>query len=361
MDCFLQRILKGQARGFLLLFWMINGLFANKQNITGNISFSSLKVDQADSNQTAVFYRETVPTAFEFHKSLDLVIEEFQIREKIELNPNNFPKIVIKLDTSASPGLQVSIGLLDGLLELLKNRGYEKEKVELVCFQLEEVRRAKGYRLISEMDFYKGHLVSSPKNLNFFEPDWFHDSPMPPKVHDRAKFYLQFPNDRKKRMEEERKSYLPSILLQDQVYWINLATVMDDSNLGILGASSNMSIGMASNTRRFAGDPTLGAAAVTEILAIPEIWKKRIFSVLDLSRYQFAGGGDFNAEFLGSHHAILLSRNPFAVDSVAWGFLAQSRERRKFTFRTKENALIFKYAESLGLGVVMNPEVFRVP
>ena len=206
MDCFFQSILKGQARGFILLFWMINGLFANNQNITGNILFSNFKVQQVDSNQTAVFYRKTAPTAFEFHKSLNLMIEQFQIREKIELNPNNFPKIVIKLDTSASPGLQVSIGLLDGLLELLKNRGYEKEKVELICFQLEEVRRAKGYRLISEMDFYKGHLVTSPQNLNFFEPDWFHDSPMPPKVHDRAKFYLEFTNDRKKRMEEERKS-----------------------------------------------------------------------------------------------------------------------------------------------------------
>ena len=83
--------------------------------------------------------------------------------------------------------------------------------------------------------------------------------------------------------------------------------------------------------------------------------------MLDLSRFQFAGGGDFNAEFLGSHNAILLSRNPFAVDSIAWEFLAQSRERKKFTSRTKENALIFKYAESLELGVVMNPQVFRIP
>ena len=48
-------------------------------------------------------------------------------------------------------------------------------------------------------------------------------------------------------------------------------------NLGILGASSNMSLGMVSNSRRFREDPTLGAAAVTEILAIPEIWERRIF------------------------------------------------------------------------------------
>ena len=39
-------------------------------------------IDQADSNQTAVFLSKTAPTAFEFHKSLNLMIEQFQIREK---------------------------------------------------------------------------------------------------------------------------------------------------------------------------------------------------------------------------------------------------------------------------------------
>ena len=139
-----------------------------------------------------------------------------------------------------------------------------------------------------------------------------------------------------------------------------MSNIMDDMNLGILGASSNMSLGMVSNSRRFREDPTLGAAAVTEILAIPEIWERRIFSILDLSRFQFAGGVDFNAEFVDSSPSLLLSRNPFAVDSVAWNFLSRIRASQNLKARKKENALMFKYAQSLGLGKVDNPIIFSV-
>ena len=116
---------------------------------------------------------------------------------------------------------------------------------------------------------------------------------MPPQVHDRAKFFLQFPNDLSKRIEEERKSYIPAALLDSQTYWINLAVVMDDTKLGLNGAASNMSLDLVSNSQRFRQDSTLGAAAITEILAIPEIWEKRLFSIVDLFKYQFAGGGGF--------------------------------------------------------------------
>ena len=65
--------------------------------------------------------------------------------------------------------------------------------------------------------------MTSPEP-NFFEPDWFHDSPMP-KVHDRAKFYLQFP-------ENGREGYTFSLLQEGHGL---ICLVMDDSNLGIPG------------------------------------------------------------------------------------------------------------------------------
>ena len=186
-------------------------------------------------------------------------------------------------------------------------------------------------------------------------------APCPPQVHDRAKFFLQFPNDLSKRIEEERKSYIPAALLDSQTYWINLAVVMDDTKLGLNGAASNMSLDLVSNSQRFRQDSTLGAAAITEILAIPEIWEKRLFSIVDLFKYQFAGGGDFNAEFIDSAPILLISQNPFSVDSVAWKLIAKSRELRKLSTRSKEEALIFKYAESLNLGRVVEPKVIRFP
>ena len=118
---------------------------------------------------------------------------------------------------------------------------------------------------------------------------------MPPTIHDRSRFFLEYPNDRLRRVEEERKSYLPSILFLKDVFWINLSVATDSVNLGIDAASSNMTTGAISNYQRFLKKPTLAPAAVTEILAIPEIWDKRVYSILDMSQYQFANGGQFDA------------------------------------------------------------------
>lgn len=360
MYCFSQRFFKRQASVFFFFSWMIVDVVADRKSINPESLSLNLKTKSEDSNQTIVFYRKSSGSAFDFHKSLNFMIEQFEVREEMLITPNKYPKILLKIDSATAPGLHISIDLLDGLLELLKSRGYAKERVELLFFEVDEVKRSEGFNAITENGFYKGYRVRSPNDYDFYESNWFHDSPMPPKVHDRAKFYLRFPNDRKKRLEEERKSYLPSALLNPDVYWISMSNIMDDMNLGILGASSNMSLGMVSNSRRFREDPTLGAAAVTEILAIPEIWERRIFSILDLSRFQFAGGVDFNAEFVDSSPSLLLSRNPFAVDSVAWNFLSRIRASQNLKARKKENALMFKYAQSLGLGKVDNPIIFSV-
>ncbi len=308
-----------------------------------------------------MLYHNFSPESGSIVENLNSLITAFETFEKKLLSPEFIPKIVIKLDSSASPGLQVSSQLLDGLLECLYGRGFTKGSIELLCLQPEKLGLVPGYAEIGNFSRYGGHLVRSPMDEDFFETQWFHDSPMPPKVHDRAKFFIRYPRNLKKRMEEERKSYLPGVLLDENFFWISLSVLMDDPVLGISGASTNMSLEMISNARRFKDDPTLGAAAVTEILAIPEIWNKRVLSILDLSRFQYAGGDEFNAEFIAGSSILLLGRSPFAVDSVAWNFLAKARRENGLKSRSKENALIFQYSESLNLGSIMSPEVIRIP
>jgi len=49
------------------------------------------------------------------------------------------------------------------------------------------------------------------------------------------------------------------------------------------------------------------------------------------------------------------------VDSVAWQFIAKSRKLRNLSMRSKKEALMFNYAESLNLGQVFDPTVIKVP
>jgi hypothetical protein len=144
------------------------------------------------------------------------------------------------------------------------------------------------------------------------------------------------------------------------VFWINLSVATDHINLGIDGASSNMTTGAITNYQRFLEKPTIGPAAVTEILAIPEIWEKRIYSILDLSQYQFANGGQFDAEFLASNPTLLLSENPISIDFTALSVLKDIRKKNGFIERDESQLLLFKYAKELGLGEMNKVRVFDV-
>tara|TARA_B100001093_G_scaffold123627_1_gene116209 strand:- start:45 stop:1139 length:1095 start_codon:yes stop_codon:yes gene_type:complete len=361
MYCFFQRIRKRQAMVFI---YLISTLFSwgKNQVIEGEVLSSILQANEnIDLNATVVFRTRSTQSISGYRQSLMALLAAYEKRNTKLVTPKNYPKIVIKLDTIAAPGLQVSRNLIDGLLEILLTRGFSTDQVDFIAMKPENLKLSGYCHDLAGSLSYRGHVIRTPLDLEFFDSAWFHDSAMPPKEYDRAKFFLSYPLDRNKRLEEERKSYLPKIFFGDQIYWINLAVAMDDANLGVDGAAINMSLGTVSNFRRFRDDPTLGSAAATEILAIPKIWNKRLFSLIDLSRYQFAGGPLFDAEFLDSSPILLLGENPLAVDRVAGSYITHSRKLHGMKKRNLENALIFQYAEELGLEAVSSPTIFDIP
>ena len=60
---------------------------------------------------------------------------------------------------------------------------------------------------------------------------------------------------------------------------------MDDPFLGINGAAANVTLGGMSNFGRFMNKKTLSPATVTEVLAIPEIWENKLFSIIDFIEF----------------------------------------------------------------------------
>lgn len=276
------------------------------------------------------------------------------------LSPSRFPEIAIKVKTKHAPGHQVRPELLDAMLVILTERGFRSDQIFIVDRDQESLIRAGFFSTGASNGFYDKYRVFSSSSNVYFDQDWFHDSPMPPTIHDRSRFFLEFPKNRIKRLEEERKSYLPSILFLKDMFWINLSVATDHINLGIDGASSNITTGAISNYQRFLEKPTLAPAAVTEILAIPEIWEKRTYSILDLSQYQFANGGQFDAEFLVSEPVLLLSENPISIDYTALNVFKKTRKKNGFIDRQKSELLLFKYAKELGLGIMSDIRVFEV-
>ena len=307
-------------------------------------------------------FRSKSGTTVEFcQSSIERLVSLSESKGGVRLNPSVLPRIGIKIETSCAPGLQVSPVLVDALLLFLKGRGYRNDQVFVADHDLMTLRSAGFVQGSGNPRFFKGYPLYCSEDNSFFDSDWYHDSPMPPTPQDRVRFFLRYPKDREKRVVEERKSYLPARLFLGDVHWINLAVAMDSLNLGIDGAAANFSLGAIDNARRFLEKPTLAPAAVAEILAIPEIWQKRVFSIIDLSKFQFAGGGRFDAEFLGREPILLLGENPFSVDYLALQTLNELRLKRGFSPRKSEDALMFRYAKELGLGDVKDAKLFDLP
>ena len=311
----------------------------------------SMNVFRAKSGNTVEFCRA----------SIERLVSLSESKGGVRLSPAVLPKIGIKIETSCAPGLQVSPVLVDALLLFLEGRGYRNGQVFVADHNLMALRSAGFAKGSGPPRFFKGYPLFCSEDKSFFNSDWYHDSPLPPTPQDRVRFFLRYPKDREKRLIEERKSYLPSRLFLGEVHWINLAVAMDSLNLAIDGAAANFSLGGIDNAQRFLEKPTLAPAAVAEILAIPEIWQKRVFSIIDLSKFQFAGGGRFDAEFLGREPILLLGENPFSVDYFALQTLNEMRVKRGFSTRKPDEALIFRYAKELGLGDVKRAKLFDLP
>ena len=272
----------------------------------------------------------------------------------LELRPYNFPKIALNFDSSRAPGLAVRPELIIATLKFLELSGFTTKEIFLVTYYLE------GVQEIEWKERFKGYELITSQYPSYFHADWFQDSPMPPAMGDRARFFLQYPRDSVTRKLNERKSLLPVCLFLDSCYWINLSMAKDDPFLGIDGAVSNLTLGASGNTQRFKKDSILGPATAAEILAIPELWENRLYSIMDLSHYQFANAGQFDAEFLGRESTLLLSENPLSVDRAALRVLNMQRKELGFIERKAKKLLLFQYAKELGLGDAQKAEIYDV-
>jgi hypothetical protein len=271
-----------------------------------------------------------------------------------ELHPDNFPKIGLNLDSSRAPGLAVRPELIIATLKFLELSGFTTKEIFLVTYYLE------SFQEIEWKERFKGYELITSQSSSYFHEDWFQDSPMPPAMGDRARFFLQYPRDSEIRKLNERKSLLPACLFLDTCYWINLSTAKDDPYLGIDGAVSNLTLGASGNTERFRKDSTLGPATAAEILAIPEIWEKKLFSVIDLTSVQIAGGPEFDAEFLESDNSIIVGRNPLYLDYHALKFIEQKRNQRGLMNRFGGKYPLFRFAKELNLGDAYSSNLIEI-
>jgi hypothetical protein len=290
----------------------------------------------------------------DYHFAVLRLIAQLEYEQNFKIKPSVFPQIAVKFDVQRAPGLSTNLNLLLSIVQFLERRGYTRENIFLLALKIDhETRR------VLEKQFLASPIITG-EDEGYFHPDWFHDSPMPPAMGDRAKLLIDHPKNHQIRTIEERKSYLPAFLFLSKMYWINLSTAKDDHVLGIDGAITNATLNSSSNAQRFREDVTMGPAAATEILAIPEFAEKHLFSVVDLSEMQIAGGPEFNAEFIRQKPSLLLSKNPVFIDYYAMQSIQKERAKINLKDRAPQHCKLFIYARELSLGDVHATELVKL-
>ena len=224
--------------------------------------------------------------------SIEKLVSLSESKGGVRLNPAVLPKIGIKIETSCAPGLQVSPVLVDALLLFLKGRGYRDDQVFIADYDLMTLRSAGFAGNSGPPRFFKGYQVFCSEDKSFSTRNGITTSNASDTSRSGPFFSPLSQGPGKKNCRGEKELFAVASFL-GEVHWINLAVAMDSPNLGIDGAAANFSLGGIDNAQRFLDKQTLAPAAVAEILAIPEIWQKRVFSIIDLSKFQFAGGGRF--------------------------------------------------------------------
>lgn len=292
------------------------------------------------------FTRETYAT------TVEALVRAFEQRSGRELALGGRGRVGLKVYSDSGAGLGTPRDLTRGLLDALERRGIARGQVLIVGLNEAHLREA-GYLppLSVGGDRFEGAKVIALDSGDYWEPDWFYDSPLPGADDSPLEQPLSSFEETKRAFEREsqRRSFLPIPLMFDVDFWINLPVCSDHPVVGVNAALVNITLWNASNTQRFFRSPASAPAAVAEMAAIPELREGLVFHLVSLERYQFIGGPIFNSLYTISEPLVWLSDNPVMIDSLLRDRIDRGRESTGFRGLPEDLRLI-PYAEQMGLG-----------
>lgn len=267
-------------------------------------------------------------SAEDYRAATGRLFAAFEERERVDLAPGEKGKVGLKIYTNSGPGLATPTALVRAVIAELEERGFAPEDIFLVDQSLHKLRRS-GFltELGEEEAAFEGHPVLILESGDHYDEAWFYESPLPPRRGGSPGGLGEF---RYEAGTADRRSYLAEPLLFDVDFWINLPVYTDHPVLGINGALVNATLWNASNSARFFQSEAIGAAAVAEMAAIPELAEGWIFSVASLERYQFLGGPEFRSLYTASEPLLLLGADPLALDTRMYRTINERREEHRF-------------------------------
>lgn len=260
-------------------------------------------------------------------------------------------RVGLKVYSDSGPGLSTPEALVEAVVRLLQDRGYERREIFILGQSARGLRSSGFLPPLSKRSMeFNDVFVRSLDTGMYYHEKWFYDSPLPARS---TQYWINLQNENPYPGEDSeemaRKSYLPIPLMHEVDFWINLPCYSDHPVLGVNGALLNATLWNASNTTRFFKNPANAPVAVAEMGAIPELRETWALNIASLERYQYIGGPIFNAGYTVSEPIVLLSDNPVMLDALMGARINRHRRENGFA-PLPEQLNILTFSEQMGLG-----------
>jgi hypothetical protein len=287
-----------------------------------------------------------------YSRKVGELLASFEQRSGKALVPGRHRMAALKIYTDSGNGLQTPRALVDAVLKALLERGFREEELCIIDAR-EDTLRDSGYLpVLSRMGFmgpyYRNVRVYALDDRQLKSPTWFYESPLPREfTSPLGREILRAPVELDP--QEARKSYLPSILLENVDFWINLPVASHHPGTGPSGALVNATLWNVTNGTRFFNSPANAPVAVAEIAAIPELAASWALNITSLEYFQYIGGPAFNANYTGSEPELWMSVDPVIMDANLVSVLNRYRTGQGFE-PFPEIPEFAVYAMQLGIG-----------
>ena len=255
-----------------------------------------------------------------YYAEVERLVAAYEREVGQALMPSERAKVALKINTRGRAGLSTPLQLIRAVVEMLEARGYDRRSILIVDDSAHNLREAGVMPALSESAAnFEGCPVLALDTEQYYDTDWFYDSPLPPALLQESQLFLE--TRRASQLAEGargRKSFLPKPLLFEVDFWINLPVGVDDPALGIDGALANATLWNVSNSSRFLVNQATASAAVAEIAAIPELQERLVLNFVSLERYQFIAGPFFNSIYTRTEPRLWMSSDPVALDRLLY-------------------------------------------
>lgn len=297
----------------------------------------------------------------DYDRAVEAVFSAYEQAVHRQIQPGPKKRVGLKVYTDSGPGLETPIPLVKAVIAALEKRGFQHRNIFLVG--LNQLRlRMTGYlpSLVTGKTPFEGNPIYVLESGRYYDPVWFYDSPLPERFD--PVFAAQQTRDysNTSTRDEDRKSFLDTMLFLDADFWIDLPVYTDHPTLGVNGALVNATLWNASNTARFFRSPANAPAAVAEMSAIPELRQTWVFSIASLQTYQYIGGPYFNSLYTASEPFIWLSSDPVIMDALMRDRMNHWRRKDGFDDIPDEIRTL-EYAASLGVGSTATKNAIIIP